>query len=421
MNKIKKPELIAPAGDLEKEKIAFLYGADAVYASTPKYSMRTREVGFSDKTVKDGIEYAHKLGKKFYLTINTFPHPTEINDLSKHIRKTIGLKPDAIIVADPGVLKFIKNHTNIPVHLSTQANTTNQLAANFWQDAGAERIVLARELSLKEIKVLSRNTKVEIECFVHGAMCMAYSGRCQISNYMTGRDSNKGACIQACRFKYKLYEIEEELRGSERYQIYEDNKGSYILNSKDLCMIEYIPELINAGISSFKLEGRLKSLYYVACATRAYRQAIDLYFSDPKSYKKNRKKFKKELEKVSNRGYTTGFYFGKPDSETNNYNSSKATSEWSFVGIIRKYDKSTSMANVEVKNYLPKGSTLEIVTPDRVIKYKLNKIIQKEEELVVAHANYEIKIPLEEEVPENSFIRMKIKNAAASLPQHRPQ
>lgn len=421
-----KPELISPAGDPEKLRVAFMYGADAVYASTPKYSMRTREIGFTDKSLKESIEYAHSIGKKVYLTVNTFPRPGEINDIKKHIQRTIKLYPDAIIVADPGVLTYIKSISKIPVHLSTQANTTNQLSAEFWHKAGAERIVLARELSLKDIKLIFKycSNKVRtndltiqqfnnltvpaLETFVQGAMCMAYSGRCQISNYFAGRDPNKGACVQACRFKYKIYEIEEEMRKGERFQIYEDNEGSYILNSKDLCMIEHIPDLIEAGITSFKIEGRLKSLYYVAIVTMAWRKAIDLYFVNHTKYELEKSNFKKELEKVSNRGFTTGFYYHKPNQKTNNYKTSRAASKWGFVGLVKKYDNVSKMATVEVKNHLPKGANLEIITPDRIIKYKLKEMYIKGEKVEVAHANFIIHVPILKEIPENSFIRMKL-------------
>lgn len=435
-----KPELISPAGDPEKLKIAFLYGADAVYASTPKYSMRTREIGFTDKTLKEGIKYAHSLGKKVYLTINTFPHPGEIENLKKHINKTIKFNPDAIIVADPGVLTYLKSVTDIPAHLSTQANTTNHLSAEFWRKAGVERIVLARELSLKNIKKIFEycssktrtkndnsslppyaesnnnnlaiqqfnNSSVQLEAFVQGAMCMAYSGRCQISNYMTGRDPNKGACIQACRFKYRIYDIEEEMRKGERFQIYEDSEGSYLLNSKDLCMIEHIPELIDAGISSFKIEGRLKSIYYVGIVTRTWRKAIDSYFENHTKYDKEKTNYKREVEKVSNRGFTTGFYFHKPTQKTNNYESSRAKSTWGFVGIVKKYDKEARMATIEVKNYLPKGAKLEIVTPDQVIKYKLVQMKKDGKIIDVAHANYIIDVLISTEIPLNSFVRMKL-------------
>jgi putative protease len=438
-----KPELISPAGDFEKLKIAFLYGADAVYASTPKFSMRSRgEIKFDDKTLKEGIDYAHSIGKKVYLTLNTYPHASEIEEFKKHAKKTIKFSPDAVICADPGVIDYLKTITNIPLHLSTQANTVNHLSANFWQKQGISRIVLARELCLKDIqliynnlssqvpkgtlwvesrdlkiedfstanKLASRNDRsVELEAFVHGAMCMAYSGRCQISNYMVGRDPNKGECIQACRFKYKFKEldIEEELRPGEKFKIYEDESGSYLLNSKDLCMIDHIPDLIDAGVTSFKIEGRLKSIYYVGIITRAYRKAIDMYFENPKEYLKTKNKLLAEVAKTSNRGFTTGFYYQKPNEETNNYATSRAASQYDFVGLVRKYDINSKLATVEVRNRLLAGTNIEIVTPDDIVKHKLNTMYHKGEKATQAHAGYIIKFSIDQPLPVNSFVRRK--------------
>lgn len=402
-----KPELISPAGDLEKLKTAFLYGADAVYASTPKFSMRTREIGFTEKSLKEGINYAHSLGKKVYLTLNTFPHSNEIEALKKHAKKTIALKPDAIIVADPGTLSYLKSITNIPIHLSTQANTTNYLSAEFWRKQGVERIVLARELSLNDIKLISKHSKIEIEAFVHGAMCMAYSGRCQISNYMLGRDPNKGACAQPCRYKYRLYELEEDSRKGQKYQIYEDKNGSYIINSKDLCMIEHIPELIEAGITSFKLEGRLKGIYYVGAVTRAYRQAIDQYFDNPAQYKKDRTKYTRELKKTSSRGFETGFYFHKPDKNTNNYITSRAKSAWDLLGIVKSCQNGEM--TVELNNRTILGSNIEVVTPSTIIKSKITRMISSKGEIEVGHAGTIVNIPTKNEVSSGSFIRAKVK------------
>lgn len=414
-----KPELISPAGDLEKLKIAFQYGADAVYASTPKFSMRTREIGFSEKTLKEGIGHAHKLGKKVYLTVNTFPSPYQIDEIKDHIKKSAMLNPDAFIAADPGVVEFIQQETNIPIHLSTQANTTNQLAAEFWKKQGVERIVLARELSLKDIKLISDQFAIshsedspsipgmQLEAFVQGAMCMAYSGRCQISNYMTGRDPNKGACIQACRFKYRMYGLEENMRKGEIFPIYEDDNSTHILNSKDLCMIEHIPELIDAGISSFKLEGRLKSIYYVGAVTRAYRKAIDRYFENPAEYECEKSKLKKELEKVSNRGFTTGFFFHKPNQKTNNYKTSRAKSNWGFVGVVKGYDKEKKIAEIEVRNYLPAGSKIEFITPKEIISYKISSMTKKRTPVEVAHAGNIIELIVNKYLPDGTFLRSR--------------
>lgn len=441
-----KPELLAPAGNLDILKIAFLYGADAVYCGTPKFAMRSR-VGFDTKSLKEGIDYAHSINKKVYVTLNAFPHSLDIKKVQKHALDLAKLKPDAFIVADPGLINFLRSATKIPLHLSTQANTTNQLTANFWQEQGISRIVLARELSLKEIRAIyddcsqknnlptgqageqtndkrrksngkedvrglssdspsSVNGSVELEAFVHGAMCMAYSGRCQISNYMANRDPNMGDCIQACRFKYKMYGLEEELRPGEFFPVYEDEEGTHILNSKDLSMIEYIPELIKAGVISFKIEGRLKTEYYVATVVSAYRKAIDLYFSNPKKYKKDKKLFSKEIAKTSSRGFTTSFYLNKPDKETNNYKTSRAAGNWGYIGRVIEFDQTNKKLKFEAKNHLLLGSKLEIMTPTEIIKYDLKMMMRNNESVEVAHAGNIIEIPFDQKVEKDSLIRV---------------
>jgi len=403
----KKVELVAPAGDMEKLKTALLYGADAVYASTPLFSMRTREIGFTLDTLRDGINYTHNLNKKIYITLNTFPHALEIKAWKAHAKKIIALGPDALIVADPGLLDYLKSVTSIPIHLSTQANTTNQLAAQFWEKQQVKRIVLARELNLKDIKLITKNSKIKFETFVHGAMCMSYSGRCQISNYFIGRDPNKGECIQPCRFKYKVYALEEEMRPQEFFPITETEEGTYIFNSKDLCMIKHIPELIKAGISAFKIEGRMKSSYYVGSVTRVYRQAIDEYFKDAKQYNKNGQKYFYEIQKINNRGFTTGFYFEKPNQNTNNYLTSKEISDYSYIGMVKNYDNKTKILAFEVKNYLPAGSILEILLPNMIVKHKLSKIVYKNKIIKAAHANYMLNIKTEAQIPVGTLIRIK--------------
>lgn len=412
-----KPELISPAGDPEKLKIAFMYGADAVYASTPNFSMRTREIGFTQESLKEGIEYAHSIGKKVYLTLNTFPHSSEIEALKEHALDTIKLNPDAIIVADPGVLQFVKENTDIPIHLSTQANTVNHLSANFWHKQGVNRIVLARELSLSDIKIISSDINrqpltancqpLQLEAFVHGAMCMAYSGRCQISNYLLARDPNKGACAQPCRFEYKMYGIEEKLRPGEIFPIEEDQNGAYILNSKDLNMIRFIPELIDAGIGSFKIEGRLKSIYYVALVTIAYRQAIDLYFDKPDQYHAKKDEFFDELSTTGNREYTTGFYFGKPNEETNNYATSRAKSDYNFAGIMTGKNESNGKYIIEMRNQVKLNDNIEAITPDKIFKFKLTNMTKSGENIEVANPNYIIETKIDHDLPINTLLRSK--------------
>lgn len=403
-----KPELLAPAGTLDILKIAFLYGADAVYCGTPDFAMRSR-VGFNLESLEEGIDYAHSIGKKVYVTLNAFPHAGQIDELKKHIVKLAKLSPDAFIIADPGVLNYVKDNFDIPIHLSTQSNTTNQLSAGFWQKQGIERLVLARELNIEDIKLIHKSVpNLELEAFVHGAMCMAYSGRCQISNYMTGRDPNKGECIQACRFKYKMYALEEELRPGEKFPIFEDEEGSHILNSKDLSMIEHIGDLVDAGIISFKIEGRLKSEYYVAAVVRAWREAIDLYFKNKAKYEKNKHKFTEEICKTANRGLTTGFYFGKPNEETNNYASAKTKSEWGYIGRVISYDNESKLVKLEAKNYLPIKSKLEIITNNKMYKLKLDTMLQNGQPIDLTHAGNIIEIPFEYEIAKDSLIRIKL-------------
>lgn len=402
-----KPELLAPANNLDILKIAFLYGADAVYCGTPNFAMRSR-VGFTLETLKEGIDYAHSIGKKVYLTLNAFPHSLEVEKMKKHALELAKLEPDALIVADPGMIHFLAEKSKTPIHLSTQANTTNQLSAEFWKNQGVERVVLARELSIKDIKKIHSSVDIELEAFVHGAMCMAYSGRCQISNYMTGRDPNKGECIQACRFKYKVYALEEDLRKDEFFPVIEDESGTYVMNSKDLCMIDNIDKLIAAGIASFKIEGRLKTEYYVASVVRAYRRAIDLYFSDQIAYKSKRAEFLTEIKKTANRGITTGFYLKKPTSRTNNYKSSKAIARWGYIGRVLDYVKNTKTLKFECKNYLKIGSELEIMTPDNNYSFILDSMRKNGEEITVAHANNILEIKFGQFVPVDSLIRVKL-------------
>jgi len=407
---MKKPELLAPAGNLDILKIAFLYGADAVYCGTPDFAMRAR-VGFDLESLKEGIEYAHSIGKRVYVTLNAFPHSDEIAPLIKHIPNIIALNPDALIIADPGIVSYVhKKYPKIPIHLSTQANTTNYLSATFWKDQGVERIVLARELNLSDIKMIHTKSKVAIECFIHGAMCMAYSGRCQISNYLTKRDPNKGKCVHACRFKYKMYGLEEEFRPGEIFPLYEDNEGTHLLNSKDLCMIEHLPELIEAGVTSLKIEGRLKTEYYVATTINAYRRAIDQLFENKSAYQKDRRKYKDEVKKASNREFTTGFYFDKPDKNTNNYKSSRALSTWGYIGRVIGFNEEKKRLIFEAKNHLPVNSVLEILTPTEILKATAKSLYKNGEKVEVAHAGNIIEIPFRKKIsiPVDSLVRIKL-------------
>lgn len=360
---MKKPELLAPAGDLEKLKIAVLYGADAVYFGGENFSLRAGAGNFSLEDLKEGIAFAHARGVKCHMTLNFFAHNEDVQPFMEYLRQIKDLGIDAYIAADPGVIDMI--HQIIPdaqIHLSTQANMTNYMTAMFWYKQGIRRLVLARELSLEEIKQIKEKIPedMELETFVHGAMCISYSGRCLLSNFMIERDANRGMCAHPCRWKYALV---EEQRPGEYYPIEEDDRGTYILNSKDLCLIKNIPEFINAGISSFKIEGRMKSVFYVAAVVSAYRKAIDSYVSDPDGYVFNQE-WMDELCKVSHREFTTGFYFHTPDNNDQNYLTSQYTRDYSFLAMVKEYDPDSRMAVLEQRNKMVLGDEIEIFGPN---------------------------------------------------------
>ena len=358
---MRKPELLAPAGSLEKLKTAIDFGADAVYLGGSKLNLRAFANNFTNEEIKEGVEYAHKRNKKLYVVLNVLPHNSDLIGVEEYLKQLKDLNIDAIIVSDPSIIITAKEVVpDLEIHLSTQANNVNWKSAKFWYKQGVKRIVLARELNFKEIEEISEHVPedCDLEAFVHGSMCMAYSGRCLISNYLTGRDANRGACAQACRYKYYLV---EEKRPGEYFPIVEDEKGTYIMNSKDLCMIKHIPELVKSGIYSFKIEGRMKSSYYVAAVVKAYRQAIDSYFEDPTSYE-----FKEEwmgiLKKVSHRSYHTGFYFGKNDA-MQIYETSSYIRDYDIVGVVKSYDIETNIATVEQRNRVFEGDKVEVLSP----------------------------------------------------------
>ena len=353
-----KPELLAPAGSLEKLITAINYGADAVYMGGSKLNLRAFADNFNNEELKLGVKYAHDRGKKVYVTMNVFPHNEDLIGLEQYLVELEGLNVDALIVSDPGIIMTAKEVVpNMELHLSTQANNVNYKSALFWYKQGVKRIVLARELTLDEIHYMRANLpkECELEAFVHGAMCMSYSGRCLLSNYMTGRDANRGACAQPCRYKYSLV---EEKRPGEYYPIIEDDKGTYIMNSKDLCMIEHIPELVKSGIISFKIEGRMKSSYYVATAVKAYREALDTYLSDPQGYV-FQQKWMDYLLKASHRRYSTGFYFGEKGKQI--FESSSYIRDYDIVGIVKDYDSLKAIATIEQKNRVFEGDMVEIL------------------------------------------------------------
>ena len=359
----KKVELLAPAGDLERLKVAILYGADAVYLGGNAFGLRAKAKNFTIEEMSEGVEFAHSHNAKVYVTCNIFAHNSDINNekLINYLKELEMINVDGVIVADPGVFSIVRETVpNMEVHVSTQANTTNYQTAKFWKSLGATRVVMAREMSFKEIKALSDNVEdIEIEAFVHGAMCMAYSGRCLLSNYFTNRDANRGACAQSCRWKYKIV---EETRPGEYYPIEEDERGTYIFNSKDLCMIQYIPELIESGVYSFKIEGRVKTSYYVGSVIKAYREAIDDYLKDPALYESKKDYYLEEVKKSSYRGYTTGFFFDKPNEESQVYTSNSYVRTYDFIGLVKEYDKETGFAIIEQRNKFVVGEEIEFLT-----------------------------------------------------------
>ncbi|MBO5561540.1 MAG: U32 family peptidase [Firmicutes bacterium] len=357
----KKIELLAPAGDLEKLKIAVLYGADAVYLGGTSFGLRAKAKNFTSEQMKEGVEFAHAHGVKVYVTCNIFAHNEDFAELPDYVRFLKEINVDAVLVADPGVFSVIRETVpDLDIHISTQANNTNYHTALFWQKLGAKRIVMARELSLNEIKGISDNIpkNLEIESFVHGAMCISYSGRCLLSNYLTGRDANKGACSHPCRWEYF---VTEKTRPNEYMPIVEDERGTFIFNSKDLCMIQFIPQLAEAGIYSLKIEGRIKTSYYVGTVINAYREAIDDYMKDLALYESKKEYYLEQVSKASYRGFTTGFYFGKPSDEDQIYTTSSYIRTYDFVGSVLGYNEKSGLALVEQRNKFVVGDEVEFM------------------------------------------------------------
>ncbi len=357
---MKKPELLAPAGNMEKLKMALLYGADAVYLGGKAFGLRAFGGNFTNEELQEAVDFAHKLGKKIYVTVNIFPHNSDIAKLPAYLTFLNEIKVDAILVADLGVFTLAKEYApDVELHISTQANNTNWAAVNAWAELGASRVVLAREMSLEEIKEIREKCSVELEMFVHGAMCISYSGRCLMSNYLTGRDANRGSCAQPCRWNYALV---EEKRPGQYFPVLEDERGTYIFNSKDMCLLPYLPDVIASGVDSLKIEGRMKSVHYAASVVKAYREAIDSYFAAPEQFEV-KKEWVEELDKVSHRAYTTGFYYGRPTEKDQIYGTSSYTQTSDFVGLVLDYDKKTGFATVEQRNNMKVGQEIEIFQP----------------------------------------------------------
>ena len=407
---MKKPELLVPAGSLEVLKVAVNYGADAVYIGGEEFGLRAKAHNFSTEEMSEGIRYAHDHDVKVHVTVNIFAHNYDLDGVRAYLSELKKIGPDALIIADPGIFTLAREICpEIDIHISTQANNTNYETYLFWHRLGAKRVVSARELSLAEIRGIREHIpdEMEIESFIHGAMCISYSGRCLLSNYFTGRDANHGACTHPCRWKYAVV---EETRSGQYLPIEENERGTYIFNSKDLCMIEYIPEMIEAGIDSFKIEGRMKTALYVAAVARTYRCAIDDWLEDPGKYRANLDKYRAEISKCTYRQFTTGFYFGKPDEESQIYDSNTYINEYIFLGIISEVG-SDGCALFEQKNKFCVGDGIELMKPDgRNIPVKVLEMTDEERNPVEScpHSRQMIYVKLSE-VPEGGDI-MRMKN-----------
>lgn len=361
--KERKLELLIPASSLEVLKIAVIYGADAVYIGGEAFGLRAKAKNFTLEEMKEGIEFAHAHDCKVYVTANILAHNYDLDGARQYFKELKQIGPDALIISDPGMFTIAKEELpDIDIHISTQANNTNYMTYQFWWKQGAKRVVSARELSLNEIKQIREHIpdEMEIETFMHGAMCISYSGRCLLSSFMAGRDANRGACTHPCRWKYSIV---EESRPGEYMPVYENERGTYIFNSKDLCMIEHIPEMLNAGIDSFKIEGRMKTALYVATVARTYRLAIDEFIQDENLYKKRIPFYKSEISKCTYRQYTTGFFFGKPDENTQIYDTNTYIKEYTYLGIVGEQN-AQGLYHIEQRNKFSVGETIEVMRPN---------------------------------------------------------
>ena len=373
---MRKPELLIPASSLEVLKIAVMFGADAVYIGGEAFGLRAKAKNFTKEEMAEGIAFAHAHNVKVFVTANILAHNYDLDGARAYFKELKEMKPDALIVADPGMVMLAKEECpDIEIHISTQANNTNYQTFLFWYNQGIRRVVTARELSLVEIKQIREKipADMEIESFIHGAMCISYSGRCLLSNYFVGKDANHGACTHPCRWKYAIV---EETRPGEYLPVYENERGTYIFNSKDLCMIEYIPEMLDAGIDSLKIEGRMKTALYVATVARTYRKAIDDYLESPEKYRANMEWYQSEISKCTYRMFTTGFYFGKPDENTQIYDNNTYVNEYIYLGIVNEVSKeelpaniklpleTVSVARIEQRNKFCTGDVIEVMKPD---------------------------------------------------------
>ena len=406
---MRKTELLIPAGSLDTLKTAVNYGADAVYLGGEAFGLRAKAKNFTNEEIREGIKFAHEHGVRVYITANIFAHNRDLDGVEEYFRELKEIGPDALIISDPGVFSIARRVLpEMEIHISTQANNTNYETYRFWYELGAKRVVSARELSLEEIREIRRHIPedMEIESFIHGAMCISYSGRCLLSNFFTGRDANQGVCTHPCRWKYAVM---EETRPGEYMPVYENDRGTFLFNSKDLCMIEHVPEMLEAGIDSFKIEGRMKNALYVATVARTYRKAIDDCKKDPGLYRQNLDWYKEEIGKCTTREFTTGFYFGKPGEDAQIYQNSTYIKNYIYLGTVETVGEN-GLVQIEQKNKFSVGETLEIMKPDgRNLMARVQGIYSEEGETMESapHARQKLFLDLSEPAEPGNILRIK--------------
>ena len=409
------PELLVPASSLEVLKVAVIFGADAVYIGGEAFGLRAKAKNFSQEEMKEGIQFAHQHGVKVYVTANILAHNDDLEGVRKYFEELRKIGPDGLIIADPAVFTIAGEVCpEIERHISTQANNTNYGTYNFWYKLGAKRVVSARELSLKEIREIRAHIPedMEIETFVHGAMCISYSGRCLLSNYLTGRDANQGACTHPCRWKYSIM---EESRPGEYFPVFENERGTFIFNSKDLCMIEHIPDIIDAGIDSLKIEGRMKTALYVATVARTYRKAIDDYLKDPALYEKNLPWYQDQISNCTYRQFTTGFFYGKPTEEAQIYDNNTYLKEYTYLGIVE--DKNPQgLYKITQRNKFSVGEQIEIMKPDgENIEVTVKQILDEEGNPMESAPHPKQTLYVDLGVPMEQFDLLRRKEAVTKL------
>ena len=406
---MKRPELLVPASSLEVLKVAVIFGADAVYIGGEAFGLRAKAKNFSMDDIREGIAFAHAHNVKVYITANILAHNADLEGVRGYFEELKEVGPDALIISDPGVFMIAREVCpEIDIHVSTQANNTNYATFNFWYQQGARRVVTARELSLVELKQIRENIPddLEMETFIHGAMCISYSGRCLLSNYFTGRDANHGACTHPCRWKYSIV---EETRPGEYMPVYENERGTFIFNSKDLCMIEHIPEMFDTGVDSYKIEGRMKTALYVATVARTYRKALDDYMEDPELYKKNMPWYLDQISNCTYRQFTTGFFFGKPDEDAQIYDSNTYVKEYTYLGIVGEQN-ADGLYRIEQRNKFSVGEVIEVMKPDgQNIEVTVQKILNEEGEAMESapHPKQVLYIDLGHRLEQYDILRRK--------------